>query len=133
MNKLTSVSGSSGEPAFESTTGSAACAQHPQVTHVGAQASSGPPPCSNLVQGSPATTVATPEAVNDNSATMIARPTRRTGKFYQRRSWRHVTWTCLVSLIAEGCAGHGAVNVAPDESKPHISWEIRTGGETGNR
>ena len=31
------------------------------------------------------------------------------------------------------CAGHRVPHVAPDESRPHITWEIRNGGETGDR
>jgi hypothetical protein len=30
-----------------------------------------------------------------------------------------------------GCAGHGPVHVAPDESRPHLTWEIQAGGEDG--
>ena len=40
----------------------------------------------------------------------------------------------LPVLVLMGCAEHGgAVHVAPDESKPHVSWEIRTGGQGGER
>ena len=31
-----------------------------------------------------------------------------------------------------GCGGHGPVHVAPDESRPHLTWEIRAGGDSGN-
>jgi hypothetical protein len=31
-----------------------------------------------------------------------------------------------------GCAGHGPVHVAPDESRPHLTWEIRAGGRDGD-
>jgi hypothetical protein len=31
-----------------------------------------------------------------------------------------------------GCAGHGPAHVAPDESRPHITWEIRAGGDEGD-
>jgi hypothetical protein len=37
----------------------------------------------------------------------------------------------LVPVVA-GCATRGAVHVAPDESRPHITWDIRTGGDTGD-
>ena len=37
----------------------------------------------------------------------------------------------LVLLLCSACAGRGVVHTAPDESQPHISWEIRTGGESG--
>lgn len=40
---------------------------------------------------------------------------------------------CLFWPLALGCAaGHGEVHVAPDESQPHISWEIRSGGQGGD-
>ena len=40
----------------------------------------------------------------------------------------------LLVLVLMGCAEHGrAVHVAPDESKPHVGWEIRTGGQEGER
>jgi hypothetical protein len=31
-----------------------------------------------------------------------------------------------------GCAARGVSHTAPDESKPHISWEIRSGGRFGD-
>lgn len=37
----------------------------------------------------------------------------------------------LLAWIAGAC-GHGVVHVAPDESEPHVTWEIRTGGELGD-
>ena len=39
---------------------------------------------------------------------------------------------CLLVLPLVGCASHGVAHVAPDESRPHISWEIRTGGGDGD-
>ena len=38
----------------------------------------------------------------------------------------------LAILASSGCAGRGVPHVAPDESRPHTSWEIRSGsdGET---
>jgi len=39
---------------------------------------------------------------------------------------------CLIVLPLIGCASHGPVHVAPDESRPHISWEVRSGGEEGD-
>lgn len=36
----------------------------------------------------------------------------------------------LLPLV--GCAGHGPVHVAPDESRPHLTWEIRASGESGD-
>jgi hypothetical protein len=43
-----------------------------------------------------------------------------------------VAVVCLSLTLAAGCAGHGEVHVAPDESKPHISWEIRSGANEGD-
>jgi hypothetical protein len=34
--------------------------------------------------------------------------------------------------VGGGCATRGAAHVAVDESRPHISWEIGTGGDTGD-
>ena len=31
--------------------------------------------------------------------------------------------------LAAACGGHRVAHVAPDESRPHITWEIRTGGD----
>lgn len=39
---------------------------------------------------------------------------------------------CLSTLLSAGCAPHGALHVAPDESKPHISWELRSGADEGD-
>lgn len=36
----------------------------------------------------------------------------------------------LLPLI--GCASHGPVHSAPDESRPHLTWEMRSGGDEGN-
>ena len=58
--------------------GSAACAQHPQMAHVGGQALSSRPGCWYPVQGSASTNARTPEALNDSEATMAARANRRT-------------------------------------------------------
>ena len=38
----------------------------------------------------------------------------------------------VAALLANGCGGTGVVHTAPDESQPHISWEIRTGGPDGD-
>lgn len=40
---------------------------------------------------------------------------------------------CVFGLACSGCASHGAVHVAPDESRPHITWEIRSGGDQGDK
>ena len=34
--------------------------------------------------------------------------------------------------IATACGGHRVAHVALDESRPHITWEIRTGGDMGD-
>lgn len=39
----------------------------------------------------------------------------------------------MLAMCAGCAASHGAVHVAPDESRPHITWEIRTGGDDGDR
>ena len=38
----------------------------------------------------------------------------------------------LPLLFAAACGGRAPVHTAPDESRPHITWEIRTGGEFGD-
>ena len=38
----------------------------------------------------------------------------------------------VAALLANGCGGTGVIHTAPDESQPHISWEIRTGGGDGD-
>jgi hypothetical protein len=44
---------------------------------------------------------------------------------------RVVIWALLIPVWA-GCGTHGVPHVAPDESRPHVSWEIRAGGEFGD-
>ena len=34
--------------------------------------------------------------------------------------------------IATACGGHRVAHVAPDESRPHVTWEIRSGGDRGH-
>lgn len=38
----------------------------------------------------------------------------------------------LLLGASAACGGHAPVHTAPDESRPHITWEIRTGGEFGD-
>jgi hypothetical protein len=38
---------------------------------------------------------------------------------------------CLLALVGAGCAAHGVAHVTPDESRPHVSWEIRSGADIG--
>ena len=35
-------------------------------------------------------------------------------------------------LVGSACGGHAPAHTAPDESRPHISWEIRSGGDFGD-
>ena len=39
---------------------------------------------------------------------------------------------CLALPLSAACAGHRPTHAAPDESRPHITWEIRTGGDLGD-
>lgn len=39
---------------------------------------------------------------------------------------------CVSVFLGAGCATHGVVHVAPDESRPHISWELRSGPNEGD-
>jgi len=43
---------------------------------------------------------------------------------------RAIVTSLLISILS-GC-GHRVVHVAPDESRPHITWEIRSGGDVGD-
>ena len=36
------------------------------------------------------------------------------------------------ALLSAACASRGTVHTAPDESRPHITWEISAGGEFGD-
>jgi hypothetical protein len=45
---------------------------------------------------------------------------------------RSVTLLISMSVLAAACADHGVPHVAPDESQPHVTWEVRTGGYTGD-
>ena len=38
----------------------------------------------------------------------------------------------VAALLANGCGGTGVIHTAPDESQPHISWEIRTAAPDGD-
>ena len=40
--------------------------------------------------------------------------------------------SCVLLPVSGACAAHGVTHTAPDESRPHISWEIRTGGTNGD-
>jgi hypothetical protein len=37
-----------------------------------------------------------------------------------------------LALLASSCAASRVEHVAPDESRPHVTWEIREGGESGD-
>ena len=43
---------------------------------------------------------------------------------------RAILTVCLVLPLSAGCAAHRPTHVAA-ESQPHITWEIRTGGDLG--
>lgn len=43
---------------------------------------------------------------------------------------RTAVMMCLPLMSA--CAGHTVAHVAPDESRPHMTWEIRSGGGVGD-
>lgn len=45
---------------------------------------------------------------------------------------RPAMFLMALSMLAAACAGHGVPHVAPDESQPHVTWEIRTGGYAGD-
>lgn len=47
------------------------------------------------------------------------------------RSFRLGSWTLIAASALAACASHQARHTAPDESQPHITWEIRTGGPEG--
>jgi hypothetical protein len=38
----------------------------------------------------------------------------------------------VLAILSSGCASHGEIHIAPDESKPHISWELRAGKNEGD-
>ena len=38
----------------------------------------------------------------------------------------------LPLLFSAACGGNAPVHTTPDQSRPHITWEIRTGGEFGD-
>ena len=48
------------------------------------------------------------------------------GRFYR------ATLTLALVVPLSACAGHRPTHIAPDESVPHITWEIRTGGDLGD-
>ena len=37
----------------------------------------------------------------------------------------------VAALLSAACGSRGTVHTAPDESRPHITWEISVGGEFG--
>lgn len=41
-------------------------------------------------------------------------------------------WGSAVLIVGAGCAAHSVKHTAPDESKPHVTWDIRAGGEHGD-
>lgn len=75
----------SDETAIASTTGSAACAQQPQLAQVGGQLPSALPWASELRHGSPMIIVDAPDALSVNTATTRVSRHLRTGLFYNLR------------------------------------------------
>src|SRR5262245_57320067 len=86
----------------------------------------------------------TPEMLKASKATRVAMcgpphglsivrggPTSRTSRPEGWAMHSRVAAVCVSVALSAGCAGHGEVHVAPDESKPHISWEIRSGTNVG--
>ena len=51
-----------------------------------------------------------------------------------RRRRRHLTALLGASFtyLWAACAGHQVPHAAPDEAAPHVSWEIRSGGDLGD-
>lgn len=43
-----------------------------------------------------------------------------------------VRTTLIAASMAAACGGHRVAHVAPDESRPHITWEIRAGDGPGD-
>ena len=75
---LITVTGISSELTTMTLAGSTACSQQPHVTQVGGHVPRSRPGCSMPVHGSPTNRVATPEALNVSTETMMARTNRRT-------------------------------------------------------
>jgi len=73
--------GLSKELATTMAAGSAACAQHPQVTHVGGQFPSSSAESAKARHGSPTINRAIPVALNDRIPTIRASARRRTRRF----------------------------------------------------
>jgi hypothetical protein len=49
------------------------------------------------------------------------------------RSFLRFGVVLATTLTVGACAEHRIPHPAPDESKPHITWEIRAGGDTGEQ
>lgn len=47
-------------------------------------------------------------------------------------SWLRAGLALSMVGVVSACAGGGVIHTAPDESQPHITWEIRVGGEFGD-
>jgi hypothetical protein len=72
------VARTSGERPVVTVAGSTACAQHPQVTHVGGHRPSSSRPDWAALHGSVTITLETPEALIASTPTMMTRTNRRT-------------------------------------------------------
>src|SRR5688572_4236100 len=75
--------GRSRELATTTAVGSAACAQHPQVTQLGGQLPSSSGDNVNVRHGSPTIKLVTPVALTDSRPTRRASARRRTKRFYR--------------------------------------------------
>ena len=102
------------------TTGSAACAQQPHVTHVGGHVASPRSGCSKPAHGSPMTTAERPVALSVSRATMMARLNRRTVRVYHpAHRWSSIDATAGGSQrTVDGRRGH------PEERR---QWRRRHG------
>ena len=50
------------------------------------------------------------------------------------RTVSHGVPAVVVAALCTGCASaHGTAHISTDESRPHISWELRAGGNEGER
>ena len=118
--------------------------QQPQVGQVGRQSLLSSSPVSNISHGSAAVTANTPDVPRLSIVTSRRYTVRRTsdhsllhsrraGIEQQPRSLEVPTLVILaIALTSVACSRHKIVHHAPDESQPHATWELRTGGEGGN-
>jgi hypothetical protein len=97
------TAGVCGESEATTASGSAVCAQHPQVTQVGGQvpSSSWPPVASSRpLHGSSTTRLDTPDTLSVRNATSNARTNRPTWPLYIRAIRRAVRWAMLRKRVS---------------------------------